>query len=211
MVSFSAGGREFTYERIGKNRSETVFEVALVVESRGGEVSLRTLELDVSSRDDIGGDLLSSVVEDWQEGHPTHTTERLVVREVQRCGYGEQVGPSAGNEAEQREAPLYRGGTEARGHNPYEVGFGDVPVDQGEEVEFHVAGPETSVYGTDSGTVTGVKTGTDDYDVIIVETDSGTKRVREDWLIGVGEDEGDDTDEEEADEGADADDKDTDE
>jgi hypothetical protein len=190
MVSFNAGGREFTHELIGKNRSETVFEVALVVESRGGEVSLRTIELDVSSRDDLTVDRPEPAIEDWQQDQPTPTIERLVVRETQRCGFGELVDPEEEGEAE-REAPLYRGGTQARprARNPYEVGFGDVPVDQGEEVEFHIAGPDTSVYGTGTGTATGVKTGTDEYDVLIVETDSGTKRVREDGRVGHGEDE----------------------
>lgn len=187
MVRINAGGREFEYERIGKNRSEDVFEVAMVVESRGGEVSLRTLELDVSSRDDLSADRLEAALADWQRDHPTLTVERFVVREIQRAGFGELVDPA---EEDETEAPLYRGGAQARprARNPYEVGFGDVPVDQGEEVEFHVAGPETSVYGTATGTVTGVKTGTDDYDVLIVETDSGTKRVREDWLVDHGDD-----------------------
>jgi hypothetical protein len=194
MVRINAGGREFEYERIGKNRSEDVFEVAMVVESRGGEMSLRTMELDVSSRDDLSADRLESALESWQQDHPTLTIERLVVREIQRAGFGELVDPAEEDEAE---APLYRGGTQARprARNPYEVGFGDVPVEQGEEVEFHVAGPDTSVYGTATGTVTGVKTGTDDYDVLIVETDSGTKRVREDWLV----DHADDAVEEDAD------------
>ena len=183
MARINAGGREFTYERIGKNRSEDVFEVAMVVESRGGEVSIRTLELDVSSRDDLDADRLETVIEDWQRDHPMLSVEQLVVREIQRCGFGERVDPEE-SESEQAEAPLYRGGgTQTRARNPYEVGFGDVSVDKGEEVEFHVAGPSTSVYGTDTGTVTGVKTGTDEYDVLIVETDSGTKRVREDWLV----------------------------
>jgi len=185
MARINAGGREFTYQRIGKNRSEDVFEVALVVESRGGELSIRTTEMDVSSRDDLNADRLESVIEQWQQEHPTLTIERLVVRETQRCGFGERVDPEE-SESEQAEAPLYRGGgggTQTRARNPYEVGFGDVSVDQGEEVEFHIAGPSTSVYGTDTGTVTGVKTGTDEYDVLIVETESGTKRVREDWLV----------------------------
>jgi hypothetical protein len=188
MARINAGGREFTYERIGKNRSEDVFEAALVVESRGGEVSIRTIELDVSSRDDLNAERLESVIEQWQQEHPTLTIERLVVRETKRCGFGERVDPEE-SESEQAEAPLYRGGgAQARARNPYEVGFGDVSVDKGEEVEFHVAGPSTSVYGKDTGTVTGVKTGTDEYDVLIVETDSGTKRVREDWLVEDGDD-----------------------
>jgi len=202
MARINAAGTEFTYERIGKNRSEDVFEAELVVESRDGEVSIRRLELDVSSRDDLDADRLESTLEEWQRDHPMLTVERIVVREIQRCGFGERVDPSE-EDAEKAEAPLYRGGgtqTQTRARNPYEVGFADVPVDKGEEVEFHVAGPSTSVYGTDTGTVTGVKTGTDEYDVLIVETESGTKRVREDWLI----DEDDESDD--ADDNADADD-----
>ncbi|MEF8852523.1 MAG: hypothetical protein V5A44_09445 [Haloarculaceae archaeon] len=192
MVRITAGGREFEYERIGKNRSEDVFEVVMLVESRGGEMSFRTVELNVSSRDDLTGDRLASAIEEWQQTHPTLTIERFVVRETKRCGFGELFEP-ARDAGDQQQVPLYRGGgtqTRSRARNPYEVGFGDVPVDQGEEVEFHVAGPDTSVYGTDTGTVTGVKTGTDEYDVVIVETDSGTKRVREDWLVGHDEDDG---------------------
>jgi hypothetical protein len=189
MVRITAGGREFEYERIGKNRSEDVFEVAMVVESRDGEVSLRKMELDASTRDALTGERLESALEAWQQDHPALTVERLVVREIQRCGFGETVDPA---ERPEQETPLYRGGTQAgataQAHNPYEVDFEDVPVDKGDVVEFHVAGPSTSVYGTDTGTVTGVKTGTDDYDVLIVETDSGTKRVREDWLVDYTED-----------------------
>jgi len=199
MARINAGGNEFTYERIGKNRSEDVFEVEMVVESRGGEVSIRRLELDVSSRDDLDADRLESTLEEWQRDHPMLTVERIVVREIQRCGFGERVEPSE-EDAGKTEAPLYRGGgAQARARNPYEVGFADVPVDKGDEVEFHVAGPSTSVYGTATGTVTGVKTGTDDYDVLIVETDSGTKRVREDWIVE--DDESDDADDDSADAG----------
>jgi len=76
-------------------------------------------------------------------------------------------------------APVYRSSAAGAAS----VSFEDVPVDQGEEVEYHVAGPSTSVYGTDSGTVTGVKSGTDDHNILIVETDSGEHRVREDWVV----------------------------
>lgn len=115
------------------------------------------------------------------------------MRETNGCGFGERVGSVAGEEttdsaasdgrtrSDGAEAPLYRGGTSSY----HQVEFGDVPVERGDEVEFHVAGPSTSVYGTDSGTVTGLKTGIEDYHVLIIETDSGEKRVREDWLVDV--------------------------
>lgn len=213
MPTITVDGRRFEYERQAKNRSESVFEAVLIVESRTGERSVRTVEIDASARDELTADRIGEALEEWKRTHPTLSIQQLVVEETTRCGFGQLVRDDASATAESAsasssdggggtEAPLYRGGSAAANSA---VSFHDVPVDEGDEVQFHVAGPSSSVYGTETGTVTGVKTGTEDYDVLFVETDSGTKRVREDWIV---EDDDDDADADE--EKADADDTDTD-
>lgn len=198
MARITVGDQEFTYDRLAKNRSETIFEAALVVESRTGEVSVRRIEMDASARGDLTTDAIQDALGDWQTNNQNLTIQRFVVRETNSCGAGKRVGTVAGDETTGKaagsatsssggdETAFYRGGSP----NQTQVGFGDIPVDEGEEVEFHVAGPSTSVYGTDTGSVTGVKTGTDGYHVLLIETDSGTKRVREEWIVD--EDESDD-------------------
>ncbi|WP_459191385.1 hypothetical protein [Halosimplex sp. J119] len=194
MPTITVDGSEFEYERQAKNRSESVFEAKVVCESRTGERSIRTFEIDVKARDDLTASRLETVLEEWKRTHPTLTVQQVVVEETKRCGFGRRVGESdeeATAEASSdgngtRTEPLYRGGGRSVPRSP--IGFGDVPVERGEEVTFHVAGPDSSVYGTSTGTVTGVKTGTEDYNVLIIETDSGTKRVREDWIVDESDD-----------------------
>jgi len=202
MPTITVDGSELTYERQAKNRSESVFEAQLVVESRTGERSVRSFEVDVSARDDLTAERMETALSEWKQSHPTLTIDQVVVEETKRCGFGRRLGEAdedavsgaaASGNGGARSQPLYRGGAQSVPRSP--VGFGDVPVERGEEVTFHVAGPDSSVYGTSSGTVTGVKTGTEDYNILIIETDSGTKRVREDWIV----DESDDDDSEEAD------------
>jgi len=191
MVDITVGEQTLAYERQAQNRSEDVYEVMMVVESRTGELSVRQFEMDVSGRGDLSADRLESALAEWLDDHQGATIEKVVVREVNRCGYATAVeDPDA--DGDTREQPLLRGGSSAQPQYQAQVGFGSVDVDKGDEVEFHVAGPDTSVYGTSTGTVTGVKTGTDEYNVLIIETDSGTKRVREDWLVGHGDDEDED-------------------
>gem|GEM_PF-1438363 len=194
-------GSELEYERQAKNRSESVFEAQLVVESRTGERSVRSFEVDVSARDDLTAERMETALAEWKESHPTLTIDQVVVEETKRCGFGRRVGEAdaeggpdatAASDDSGRTQPLYRGGAQSVPRSP--VGFGDVPVERGEEVTFHVAGPDSSVYGTSSGTVTGVKTGTEDYNVLIIETDSGTKRVREDWIVDESDDGGEEAD-----------------
>jgi len=203
MPMITVDGSEITYERQAKNRSESVFEAQLVVESRTGERSVRSFEIDVSARDDLTAERMETALAEWKESHPTLTIDQVVVEETKRCGFGRRVGEAdaegaadaaAAGDDSGRTQPLYRGGAQSVPRSP--VGFGDVPVERGEEVTFHVAGPDSSVYGTASGTVTGVKTGTEDYNVLIIETDSGTKRVREDWIVDESDDdvEADDAD-----------------
>ncbi|WP_135363042.1 hypothetical protein [Halosimplex halophilum] len=196
MPDITVDGSELEYERQAKNRSESVFEARLVVESRTGERSVRSFEVDVSARDELTAERMEEALSEWKEGHPTLTIDQVVVEETKRCGFGRRVGEadedaveaSASDDGSARAQPLYRGGgAQSVPRSP--VGFGDVPVERGEEVTFHVAGPDSSVYGTDSGTVTGVKTGTEDYNILIIETDSGTKRVREDWIVDDSDDE----------------------
>lgn len=195
MARITVGDHEFTYERLARSRSENVYEVVLVAESPSGEVSLREFELDATVRDELTTDRVEAALADWQGRNPDLTVERFVVRESTRCGFGESLGTvgdsdsadattrrsptSADGSGDRSETPLYRGGAAPTD----DVGFGDVDVEEGEAVEFHVAGPSTSVYGTERGTVVGVKSGTDDHRLLIVETDSGTKRVREDWVV----------------------------
>ena len=192
MPPITVDGSEFEYERQAKNRSESVFEARVVCNSRTDERSIRSFEIDVSARDDLSADRMQTALTEWKRSHPTLTIEQVVVEETKRCGFGRRIGEADGEDAPDASADgesgqaqqLYRGGTASRSAVPRSpVGFGDVPVERGEDVEFHVAGPDSSVYGTSSGTVTGVKTGTEDYNVLIIETDSGTKRVREDWLV----------------------------
>lgn len=192
MPSITVDGSELEYERQAKNRSESVFEARVVCNSRTDERSIRSFEIDVSARDDLSADRMQTALAEWKRSHPTLTVEQVVVEETKRCGFGRRIGeadgegaPDASADGESGQAqPLYRGGTASRSAVPRSpVGFGDVPVERGEDVEYHVAGPDSSVYGTSSGTVTGVKTGTEDYNVLIIETDSGTKRVREDWVV----------------------------
>lgn len=207
MPTITVDGSEFEYERQAKNRSESVFEARVICESRTGERSIRTFEIDVKARDDLTATRLESALEEWKRTHPTLTVEQIVVEETKRCGFGRRTGEAddeataeaSSNGTGARTEPLYRGGGRSVPRSP--IGFGDVPVERGEEVTFHVAGPDSSVYGTSSGTVTGVKTGTEDYNVLIIETDSGTKRVREDWIVDESDDEAD------ADDGADEDDE----
>ncbi|WP_436910451.1 hypothetical protein [Halosimplex marinum] len=208
MPTITVDGSEFEYERQAKNRSASVFEAQLVVESRTGERSVRSFELDVSARDDLTAERMETALAEWQQSHPTLTIDQVVVEETKRCGFGRRLGEAdedaavdaaASDDGSGQTQPLYRGGgAQSVPRSP--VGFGDVPVERGEEVTFHVAGPDSSVYGTDSGTVTGVKTGTEDYNILIIETDSGTKRVREDWIV----DDSDDDAETEADDAEDA-------
>jgi len=193
MVTLNIGDHEYSYERVAKNRSENVFEAVLIVESRTGELSVRRFELDVSARDDLSSDHVEEALEEWLEDHENLTIHRVVIEETNRCAFGTRlpegaVAESESDESEGAEAPaqraaadgeLYRGGSTARA----QVGFGDVDVDHGDEIEYYVAGPSTSVYGTDSGTVTGIKSGTEDYHILVVDTDDGTKRVREDWVV----------------------------
>lgn len=192
MPQITVDGAEFEYERQAKNRSESVFEARVVCESRTGERSLRSFEIDVGARDDLSSDRMETALADWKREHPTLTVEQVIVEETKRCGFARRVGEAdaeatvdaSAEDGSAQSQPLYRGGTASRSAVPRSpVGFGDVPVERAEEVRFHVAGPDSSVYGTSSGTVTGVKTGTEDYNVLIIETDSGTKRVREDWLV----------------------------
>ncbi|QLH84008.1 hypothetical protein [Halosimplex pelagicum] len=200
MPMITVDGSELEYERQAKNRSESVFEAQLVVESRTGERSVRSFEIDVSARDDLTAERMETALAEWKQSHPTLTIDQVVVEETKRCGFGRRVGEADAEGASEataasddagRTQPLYRGGgAQSVPRSP--VGFGDVPVERGEEVTFHVAGPDSSVYGTASGTVTGVKTGTEDYNVLIIETDSGTKRVREDWVVDESDDETDD-------------------
>lgn len=196
MVQISVGGDELTYERVAKTRSETVFEMMLVAESRTGELSIRQVELDIDAREDLSSDHIESALRDWQAGHENLTVHRVVVQETDRCAFATRVAdpvtdadiePStdaataAGASPQRAETqPLYRGGSVSTGT---QVGFEDVDVGHGEEIEFHVAGPDTSVYGTTTGRVTDVKVGTDEHHVLIVETDDGTRRIREDWLV----------------------------
>jgi len=198
MPTITVDGSEFEYERQAKNRSESVFEAQLIVESRTGERSVRTFEIDVSARDDLDAERMETVLSEWKRSHPTLTIEQVVVEETKRCGFGRRLGDAEGaadataaGDGAGESKPLYRGGAQSVPRSP--VGFGDVPVERGEEVTFHVAGPDSSVYGTSSGTVTGVKTGTEDYNVLIIETDSGTKRVREDWIVDESDDEADES------------------
>jgi hypothetical protein len=194
MGSLTLGDRKYTYERVAKNRSENVFEMVVVAESRTGELSMRRSELDVDAREELTADRVQTALEEWQADHDNLTVQRVVVEETNRCAFGTRLPEGAAAEGERDEdegardppsstsgdaAPVYR--SSAAGAAA--VTFDDVPVDQGEEVEYHVAGPSTSVYGTDSGTVTGVKSGTDDHNILIVETDSGEHRVREDWVV----------------------------
>ncbi|WP_436932411.1 hypothetical protein [Halosimplex halobium] len=199
MPDITVDGSELEYERQAKNRSESVFEAQLVVESRTGERSVRSFEVDVSARDELTAERMEEALSEWKADHPTLTIDQVVVEETKRCGFGRRVGEAdedaieagASNDGSGQTEPLYRGGgAQTVPRSP--VGFGDVPVERGEEVTFHVAGPDSSVYGTDSGTVTGVKTGTEDYNIIIIETDSGTKRVREDWIVDDSDDGADD-------------------
>ncbi|WP_164471854.1 hypothetical protein [Halosimplex salinum] len=195
MPTITIDGSEIEYERQAKNRSESVFEVQLIVESRTGERSIRSFEIDVSARDDLTADRMETALADWKQTHPTLTVEQVIVEETKRCGFGRRIADAeAADRPDASETgtggqsqPLYRGGAQSVPRSP--VGFGDVPVERGEDVEFHVAGPDSSVYGTSSGTVTGVKTGTEDYNILLIETDSGTKRVREDWIVDEDEDE----------------------
>jgi len=193
MVSLNVGDHEYSYERVAKNRSENVFEAVVVVESRTGELSVRRFELDVSARDELSSDRVEEALAAWQEDHDSLTIHRLVVEETNRCAFGTRLaegvsaedvtaadGASDPADRSAADGPLYRGSSSAA---RAEVGFGDVDVEHGEEIEYYVAGPSTSVYGTDTGTVTGVKSGTEDYRILVVDTDSGTKRVREDWLV----------------------------
>lgn len=193
MGSFTLGNQEYTYERVAKNRSENVFEMVLVAESRTGELSMRRSELDVDAREELTADRVQAALEAWQADHDNLTVQRVVVEETNRCAYGTRLPEGATAEMDEEDegardppsstsadaAPVYRSSAAGAAS----VSFEDVPVDQGEEVEYHVAGPSTSVYGTDSGTVTGVKSGTDDHNILIVETDSGEHRVREDWVV----------------------------
>jgi len=189
MPTITVDGTELEYERQAKNRSEGVFEARVVCESRTGERSIRSFEMDVSARDDLSADRMEEALTEWKRTHPTLTVEQVVVEETKRCGFGRRIGEADGSVSAAdadgeggQSQPLYRGGSgQSVPRSP--VGFSNVPVDRGDEVTFHVAGPDSSVYGTNSGTVTGVKTGTEDYDVLIIDTDSGTKRVREDWIV----------------------------
>jgi len=188
MPTITVDGAELEYERQAKNRSESVFEAEVVCESRTGERSIRSFEIDVSARDDLSAERVEETLTQWKRTHPTLTVQQIIVEEKKRCGFGQRIGvaneeSSAATESDGTQSqPLYRGGSgQSVPRSP--VGFGDVPVERGEEVVFHVAGPDSSVYGTSSGTVTGVKTGTEDYNVLIIDTDSGTKRVREDWIV----------------------------
>ncbi|WP_436924120.1 hypothetical protein [Halosimplex amylolyticum] len=198
MPTITVDGSEFEYERQAKNRSESVFEARVICESRTGERSIRSFEIDVKARDDLTATRIETALEDWKRTHPTLTIEQIVIEETKRCGFGQRTGEADGEAAADASAsgqsgqsqPLYRGGGRSVPRSP--VGFGDVPVERGEDVTFHVAGPDSSVYGTSSGTVTGVKTGTEDYNVLIIETDSGTKRVREDWIVDESDDDEDD-------------------
>ena len=188
MPTITVDGSELEYERQAKNRSESVFEANVLCESRTGERSVRSFEIDVSTRDNLSAERVEETLTQWKRTHPTLTVQQIIVEETKRCGFGQRVGqadgegsPATDNDGGQSQ-PLYRGGSsQSVPRSP--VGFGDVPVERGEEVTFHVAGPDSSVYGTSSGTVTGVKTGTEDYNVLIIDTDSGTKRVREDWIV----------------------------
>lgn len=191
MARITVDEQEFTYERQAKTRSDAVYEMEVVAESRTGGTSIRRFEMDASARGDLTADQIETELDDWQADHGNLTVRQFVVRETNGCGFGERVGPATADGTtdptaadgrtrdDSTETPLYRGGSASY----HRVEFGDVPVERGEEVEFHVAGPSTSVYGTDTGTVTGLKTGTEDHHVLIVETDSGEKRVREDWLV----------------------------
>lgn len=197
MVTISVGDQVLTYERVAKNRSENVFEAVLVVESRTGELSNRRFELDVSSREELDPATLEGALEEWQDDHENLTIHRVIVEETNRCLFGTRLTQAGADSLEEGEepmsppatesdtaaadgSPLYRGGASSQAT----VGFGDVDVQHGEEVEYYVAGPSTSVYGTDTGTVTGVKSGTDEYYILLIETEDGTtKRVREDWLV----------------------------
>lgn len=198
MVTLSVGDQVLTYERVAKNRSENVFEAVLVVESRTGELSVRRFELDVSAREDLDPETLESALSEWQDGHDNLTIHRLIVEETNRCAFGTRVADGAtepeadgtdgpmdppgteGSSASADGSPLYRGGSTAQS----QVGFGDVDVEHGEEIEYYIAGPSTSVYGTNTGTVTGVKSGTDEYHILLVDIGDGTtKRVREDWVV----------------------------
>lgn len=193
MVTFTVGEQQIEYERLARTRSDTVYEAVLVVESRTGEPTVRRIELDAASRDDLTSDDIEAALGDWQSDHPSLTIEHLIVRETSRCGFGTRVGgasddvpsrpdgSSDGRSAERDdESVLYRGGA-TTGQST--IGFADVDVREGDEVEFHVGGQATSVYGTETGVVTGIKSGTAEYNVLLVETDSGTKRVRDDWLV----------------------------
>lgn len=189
MDRITAGDQAYRYERLARNRAKTVFEAVIVAESRSGEVSVRHHELDAATRSDLGPETIESELERWQNDHPHLTVQRFVVRETNTCGAGKfagEVGEDGSVESEPADASaegetatVYRGGTAV----PRSIEFGDVPVTEGEEVEYHVGGPSNSVYGTDSGTVAGVKTGTEDYHVLILETESGTKRIPENWLV----------------------------
>jgi len=201
MPTITVDGSEIEYERQAKNRSESVFEAQLVVESRTGERSVRSFEVDVSARDDLTAERMETALAEWKESHPTLTIDQVVVEETKRCGFGRRLGEADGEAVSEAAAagdsgaqsqPLYRGGAQSVPRSP--VGFGDVPVERGEDVTFHVAGPDSSVYGTSSGTVTGVKTGTEDYNILIIETDSGTKRVREDWVVDESDDDSEEAD-----------------
>jgi len=188
MPTITVDGSELEYERQAKNRSESVFEANVLCESRTGERSVRSFEIDVSTRDNLSAERVEETLTQWKRTHPTLTVQQVIVEETKRCGFGQRIGaadeggsPATDSDSGQSQ-PLYRGGSsQSVSRSP--VGFGDVPVERGEEVTFHVAGPDSSVYGTSSGTVTGVKTGTEDYNVLIIDTDSGTKRVREDWIV----------------------------
>jgi len=198
MVSLNVGDHEYTYERVAKNRSENVFEAIVVAESRTGELSVRRFELDVDARDELSSERVEEALTEWHADHENLTIHRLVIEETNRCAFGTRApeGATAEDAADAEGAagpadraaadgPLYRGGTSA---TRAQVGFGDVAVEHGEEIEYYVAGPSTSVYGTDTGTVTGVKSGTEEYHILVVETDDGTKRVREDWLVSENDD-----------------------
>jgi len=180
---------ELTYERIAKNRSQTMYEVTLVVASRTGEVSIRRFELDVDSRQGVTRESVEQALSEWMDDNDGVTIERWIVQESNRCAYGQRAEESVTGHSEVAATQA----TQTEAQYRASLDFDQVAVEQGETVEFH-AGGQPGVYGTERGTVQNVKAGTEGTHILIVETDSGTKRVREEWLVTDGDDTADEPD-----------------
>jgi len=182
MGDISVGGTQFSYHQ--ESEEERTFMLVVTAETETAESTTHAMRLGVSSETAVTPSVVADRLADWSQTHPALPIAQWEVYERRPQASGQRSGFTAetdgvGSETGWTNAVPSRDGTTDSGPD-----LGGVDFDSGDTVEFYPAGSSSaSVYGPKTGEVVDVAPGPDGGYCLVVETETGTTKVRKDWII----------------------------